>query len=169
MAYEPCELAWAAGFIDADGTITIKRMVGKPRKGHPTPNIQHSSLVQVGQRDYPQNRKALERLQAMFGGYINTYQSKLSGTMWTWGVVSSKAYECLLKIQPHLVVKKPNADLVIDFHKNKKFFKGGSYDPTTVEEMEWRERTWHQVRNLNHKGVLGKVNQDGFIKLLTQL
>lgn len=150
------DLAWAAGFIDADGTITIKRMLRKPIQGHPTPHIQYQALVQVGQRNYPNSRKAIEKLQTMFGGYVHPYQPKKGAEMLTWGVVSQKAFRVLELILPFLVLKKDNAEIVIDFHKNKELVKGGRDMKNCLSEDEtaWRQQCWIRVRELNKKGTL---------------
>jgi len=149
------DLAWAAGFIDADGTITIRRQVrATPRIGHPIVNIQHQALVQVGQRDYPEQRKSIEKLKNIFGGSISYGEPTLPGKnrMIVWRVASQKASDCLKQLYSYLVTKKLNADIVLEFHNNKVLSAGPVRVPP--EEMLRREQLWTKVHELNQKGVV---------------
>lgn len=159
MKNEPLDLAWAAGFIDADGTITIRRSAqSRPETGHPSISIQHQALVQVGQRDYPENRKAIEKLHSMFGGYRSKYKHSQEGRndMVTWGVASQKAVSCIEQILPYLVIKKLNGEIVLDFQRNKILSQGGPSSTRRLpqEELRRREDCWNRIRELNKKGVV---------------
>ena len=154
------DLAWAAGFIDADGVITIvRRAQARPQSGHPGINIQHQALIQVSQRDTPDREAPINKLVEMFGGYVNRHIVKpneiikRSHGMITWGVASKKAFHCLELIYPYLVLKKKQADVVMQFHSEKVLSVGGyRFDRRLKpEELEKREVFWNKIRELNKR------------------
>jgi len=65
------QIIWAAGFLDADGTLTIKRCRrGKDGKWNFLP------YISCGQVESNQSWKVLKRLKELFGGNICRWQSK---------------------------------------------------------------------------------------------
>jgi hypothetical protein len=154
--------AWAAGFIDADGTITIKRCRrGAEGKWNFLP------YISVGQVESNQSIKVLKLLKSMFGGNICRWESKQKWKMKdgresvypmnptvSWQVTSKAAVECIEKIEPHLVLKRANAILLKDF--NSKFFRGTAYRAhwLTDEDRAKREAYFFRMRALNNKGKL---------------
>ena len=102
-------LAWAAGFIDAEGCISIVR-----GQGRRSPN--HYVSIQVGNNDLP----PLQVLADMFGGTVKTRKT-LYGTSKThfswWSRSSGPALQAIADLSPYLVSKREEADLVVEFGK----------------------------------------------------
>jgi len=156
------KIIWAAGFIDADGTITIKRYrEGKQRKWSFSPHIS------CGQVESNQSWKVLKILKELFGGNIYRWESKqrfrtdkgyttiypMRPTV-SWQVTSKAAVECINKLKPYLVLKRANGELLSEF--TEKFFRGTEYRAhwLTDDERSHREDYFYKMRALNGKGKL---------------
>lgn len=152
--------AWAAGFIDADGTITIKRQRhGREKKFNYVP------YIAVSQKDCIRGNLAVNLLKEMFKGNIYkwtaTQNMKLfDGTTITaykrnntvnWQTTSTASIECLKKILPYLVAKKRQGALL------KKFYDdcnrtGHRHKHLTEEELDIRAKYFSEMRVFNEKG-----------------
>jgi hypothetical protein len=101
--------AWAAGFIDGEGCITIRHARGR----------YYQVLVTVGQSG-PTGKAGLDRLSCLFGGSVRQAPARKLGQYldaWTWGIVSLQADACLRRIRPFLVVKAAEADIALQFRQ----------------------------------------------------
>lgn len=155
-------IIWAAGFIDGEGTITIKRVrrsrstMGKKCDGQVH---YYQAYISCAQSDKPLARKAILKLQTLFGGSIMGY--KQTGQRWDtvqWTVVSNDALKCVKSLLPFLVVKCPQARILIDFCSRIKrtgFLKGGhSNYRLSDEEINLRQKMFYKMREYNAKGRL---------------
>lgn len=98
------DLAWAAGFIDGEGCISIARQNSKTcRSGH-----RYTMKLVVSQK----RRPALDKLQAMFGG---TVKKPSSQDIWWWVVTAQQAKLALEAVFPYLVEKYDQAEVAIAF------------------------------------------------------
>ena len=108
------QLAWAAGFIDGDGFITIQN-----RKTKHKDKVYTGTYLRVGacQACLP----PLEKLQSLFGGSI---RPKNSGPnphgynrkpQWVWALSTQEAGSALEQLVPYLVNKKEVALLAMEF------------------------------------------------------
>lgn len=155
------KIIWAAGFIDADGTITIKRSRrGKHKKWN------FIAYIAVSQSDRKRGMKALNLLKDLFGGNIHhwtyAHNIKLAGGVETaykresvayWQVTSRAAANCMNQIFPYLVIKKDNGKVLQEFVN--KFFrprKGAKW--LTDEQRLEREKYFFKMRTFNVKGAL---------------
>lgn len=102
---------WCAGFFDGEGCISIAR-----QKKVKTEGYNYFLQISVGQKD----RKALEFLQETLGGKIS---EKPSIGVPYWYAAGKNAAAILEQLLPHLIVKKTQAILAIEFQKRR---KGGS-------------------------------------------
>ncbi len=93
------ELAWAAGFFDGEGSVSVVRRSPRGRYWYP--------LVQVGNRE----RSPIERFKEIVGaGFIYT---RHQDGFHMWGAASRKAEKVLLQIIPYLVNKRKQAELAL--------------------------------------------------------
>lgn len=140
--------AWAAGFIDGEGTITLKRF----RSKYTTRGIHYQPYVSLGQATHEGHEAGVQKLQDLFGGSISRWASKAPRLQTvSWCVVSRQAVECLKKVRSYLVVKKKHADLLFRYYETvgkRKAYK------VTDEEMAKREAIWTEIRSMNQKGKL---------------
>lgn len=134
--------AWAAGLLDADGTITIKRQKHGNR-------YNYISLIQLSQVDTEKGRKNTARLQELFGGGRILLKRK-SNSVWTWQTTSRNAAECIRKILPYMVGKKAQAELLDAFVE--KFFVDQKFHHLTDKERNARESFFRKMRTLQEKG-----------------
>jgi hypothetical protein len=100
------EKAYLAGIIDGEGTITLSR---RHPDQTPSPNvsISNSSL------------QMLKWVKRHFGGWISkkrTYKAHHRQT-YVWGITHNKAIDLLKLIEKHLIIKKPQARLILSKYK----------------------------------------------------
>ena|SRR3990167_370631 len=141
--------AWAAGFIDGEGTITLKRT----KAPSSATKIHYQPYVALGQANHVGHYEAVRLLKELFGGSIYEYHPKPPRVNHlTWRVVSQDAIKCLEKVRPYLKVKQRHADLIISYYqtagqKPKKY-------RLSEEEIKRRENIWEELRSINQKGKI---------------
>lgn len=133
-------LAWAAGFIDGDGFITIQtrnqRIKEKQYRGH---------YLRVG--CCQASEIPLKELQSLFGGTISVKNSGKSNynrkPQWLWQVSTQQAKEVLEQLLPYLVHKKKVAEIGLKFQESMGTIK--------VSEDVWnlREELKNQIQDIN--------------------
>jgi hypothetical protein len=105
------DLAWAAGFIDGEGCISvIKRKTGQSKAGRRYEY--HQLNINVPQID----KAPLDKLQKMFGGMVRA--NKAIGNRrpsFVWTIHSRIAYNTLIQLIPYLIVKQREAELALQF------------------------------------------------------
>lgn len=110
------QLAWAAGFMDGDGHITIQT-----RKTKHKDKTYTGMYLRVGACQA--HLTPLEKLQDLFGGSI---RPKNSGPnphgynrkqQWVWALSTEQAKNALEQMLPYLVHKKEVALLALEFQK----------------------------------------------------
>ncbi len=102
-------IAWAAGFVDGEGCITISTRVRSRNRRD------YGLSLYVGQVD----PKPLLMLREMFGGSVvrKSRQKFERRQMWMWRLTGRSAYAALLVIRPYLVVKADQADIAVEFQE----------------------------------------------------
>jgi hypothetical protein len=140
------QYAWAAGFMDGEGTITVKRY---KRNG----KIVYQPYVSASQADHPGHFEAIQKLQDMFGGSIAYYKAvPPRARIIAWCCVSRNAIEVIRMIRPYMRVKYRNADLLLKYYQDSG--KRPKNYRLSENELKARENTWIQMRLLNQKGKL---------------
>ncbi len=141
--------AYLAGFVDADGSISIKSE-GKKRP--------YVGCIQV----YNCNKEVIEMFFEEFGGGKFRYKktgknwNKNWRPCWEWQLRHQKAARAIEKIFPYLVIKKRQAELVLGLCKTKAENKG----PIS----RWQPERWKKLllkydglktecKSLNVRGV----------------
>lgn len=135
-------LAWAAGFMDGDGFITIQQrnqtINGKQYKGH---------YLRVGVCQA--SKTPLEEFQKLFGGTISIknsgpnkegYKRKVQ---YLWNVSTAQAAEVLEQLLPYLVHKKEVAMLGLEFQKTM------SNSKVTNDIWQKREELKLKIQTIN--------------------
>ena len=138
------QLAWAAGFIDGEGTISMYTKAHKPyRPGY-------SIRLSVVNTYLP----SLERLQVMFGGSIQPLHSeeRSYGENWKpsffWSCGAKATEAALTQLLPHLFVKRPQAELALEARS----LVGSKGEERSEKKIEQLESTLQRFRELNRKG-----------------
>ncbi len=136
-------LAWAAGFIDGDGHITVQRrnskVNGKQYKGH---------YLRVGACQA--SLAPLEELQKLFGGKISEKNSGLNREgynrkqQWMWNVSTSEAAEALKQLLPFLIHKRQVALMALQFQETM-----GTTKRVSEETFALRETLKESIASVN--------------------
>lgn len=109
------DLAWAAGFLDGEGCFTLSKQSGPT---HPSQRALHVSASQT-------RREPLDKLQGLFGGKVKEHsRTTEKGTViWVWilGQRSSVVQEFIPQVLPYLVVKKREAEILLEFAATVRF------------------------------------------------
>lgn len=138
------QIIWAAGFIDGEGTLTIKRY----RRGK---SISYQPYISCTQVNKPVNAEAIEELKTLFGGSIHKW--KVKNVKWanvtSWSVVSQDAKRCVNALLPYLRIKTRQARLILKFFDLKK-----EKHQLSQRERTERENLFYEMRKLNCKGKL---------------
>lgn len=142
-------IAWAAGFIDGEGTICISK--GKPSKNGVSPR--YNLVVQAGGT----RLEPLLRLQSLFGGSIHTHnynsRAKESWKPYSiWYISTLKAVSCLKRVLPYLTIKGEQASLGLDLQQLKVIRTHSKKVALTATELEAREALYQKLRVLNERG-----------------
>ena len=150
MMVKESDLAWLAGFIDGEGSITIAK-----RKRQKSINYNYDLQLRIINTD----KSLLDHCQSIIGkGEIKaplvakaTYKQS-----WSWSLWANSAKEALIKVSPYLVGKQMQAKLGIELQDNinmgKKLRPGGRYQSTPRNEIEIREHLFKEMKQLNKRG-----------------
>ncbi len=135
------DLAYAAGIIDGEGWIGIGRKGGK--------RLDSYCRVTVGNT----NEWLVKWLQVTFGGTISI--SNRNPAKWKrqyyWNLNEHETLDFLKVIYPYLRIKRPQAEIAIQFLENR--FKNGLIRSTISEkELAVEEATRIVMSSLNKKG-----------------
>ena len=130
------QYAWAAGFIDGEGTISIKRCFRYKKDG--SKYLYYQPFVSLSQAVVGGHEKGVIKMQELFNGSISNWHQKGTNpfrypTM-QWSVWSLDAQKCIEAIYPYLVIKKANADIIKEFFSTRIKFIGGSQKVKMTEE-----------------------------------
>lgn len=107
-------LAYAAGVIDSDGSIDIRRDTWALRHGIMC-QATFSERVTVRQIE-PQ---AVDLLKATFGGHRGTASNRHGQPLHHWQVVDRVAAAFLVDVLPYLRIKRRQADLCLELRRLK--------------------------------------------------
>ncbi len=136
-------LAWAAGFIDGDGFITIQT------RNQTVKDKQYTSqYLRVGACQAKLD--VLNELQSLFGGAI---REKNSGPnregynrkqQWVWNLSTQSAAEALKQMLPFLIHKKEVALLALEFQETM-----GTTSKTSDDIKVLRKLLQEKIKHLN--------------------
>lgn len=97
----PLAVAWAAGFLDGEGSLSLR--VSNRRPGQ----RRYRPLVEATQLD----RAPLELFCELFGGSIRS-----TGNAWRWTLANTGTIRAALtEMRPFLTVKAAEADVLLEF------------------------------------------------------
>lgn len=119
-------LPYMAGIVDGEGCITISR------RGQP---ILRLSMYA---------KEPLDIISAIFGGNVTLMNRKDRKPIWQLTYTSQSAIDVATILEPYLVVKKAEAQLVIGYYQNFASYKGGNH--TKIPQEEWDKRMYYYDR-----------------------
>ena len=153
-------IQWAAGLIDGEGCISIAKQARKDR-----PTAAYHLRITVTMVHLP----TLERLQKIIGGNIHVKRSYQNHrTAWVLTIYDKKALKALLRLIPHLVTKREEAEAALDFGSwNYTTYPKGGVPKELVMQRETLYRRLQELKRYEFPEsparlqVLQKANQDG--------
>lgn len=132
-------LAYVAGIIDGEGYISLKSN-GKYSDG----KKRYAIVIKVTNTD----QELINFLYLTFGGHTFhvTPRNPRHNESWIWEACSLKAYNVIKVILPYLRIKKPQAQLAIEYQERR--IKGH----TTFEKRLLDERDVLRMKSLQTRG-----------------
>ena len=147
---DECKLAYMAGLIDGEGSISI----GKARMWGAQKHDTYKLVLQV----YMSTEEPLNTIAEWFGGKVEIL--KIQHGRWgqtrpgrQWRANGRKAIDVMELVRPYLILKRPQADLAIDYFYYNEGTKGIGRTIPTDDVYEMREYFWWQMHKLNGKDV----------------
>lgn len=140
----PLECAYLAGFVDGEGHLSIRVRHGQYRSvsGHWSVYFQASNTAP----------EALHWIAGRFGGKV--YGTRHSTGRWKgcydWKIHCTQALHVLRLIEPFLITRRHQAQLIIQFQEHMAAQTGNRL--LTEEEIAWRESMRLQINALNYRG-----------------
>ena len=144
-------LYYLAGIIDTEGTIKITR------QGH---------YHQIGLVVDNTSEELINYLQYNYGGMTSgPHISKIEGNkdIFVWQCNGKGAIKIIKKIEPYLIIKQKQAELVIEAYKDAfehSYRGGGPNNRVPVRIINKREEYYQQMKKLNQVGKVKDEEQD---------
>lgn len=137
--------AYAAGLVDSDGCIQIKRHVVIEN----TNMYRYSLAILTNMCD----GEAIDYLKGVFGGnvfYTRNYSKDNSFRLpvFRWEITGKKAKEFLKRILPFLRIKKTQAQLAIRFQEHVDSIGFNKFKPLSGHEYKFREEVYNEMKRL---------------------
>lgn len=123
-------LAWAAGIIDGEGHIELKK--SRLKCG----NFGYSVAVIVVNT----SKIMLDVLSSLFGGDVKqmvSYSPLSKKPLWRWGLYGGNASDCLKLLLPHIVTKIDQVILIIKSRDYTRMHGGGHRTSEDSDGLEW--------------------------------
>jgi len=147
------ELAYTAGIVDGEGSISIRRNKDKAYRA----GFGYMISVDVANKE----EWLIKWLNFAHGGSTCLHRRKARWIernwqdYWSWQISGPQAAEFLRSILPHLNIKRPQAELAIKFQEEKevrKSHRSFRYHPKTEEELAREEAQVIVMQGMNQRG-----------------
>lgn len=148
--YAELDVAWAAGFFDGEGSISIRKTYSK-LKSQGTTRQTYGLYLRVAQVD----RSPLDKFTLIFGtGSVNKVRrDDPNRPMYhDWCAAGESAARILARMLPYLTVKRERALLGLEFQQitgRNRIGRGALTDG----ELDLRRQYWAKMRFLNLRQV----------------
>jgi len=136
--------AYLAGIIDGEGTVSLLR---KRSSETPSPNVSIANS----------NLPLLKWVKKNFGGCISTkrkYQPH-HRQAYAWCLTHDKALRLLFEIKEFLIIKRPQADLILREYKSTTV-RTGKYSPKMLKA---KMKLVAKVRKLNQREFMPPIKR----------
>lgn len=130
--------AWAAGFIDGEGYISLRRAA-----------TSYAPLIVVSQAS---DRTSLDKLVRTLGGTVRMATRRTATgrevNIWNWQSAAQMRRHLPLLIE-HMTVKRPQAELLLEYvNRMSVRSKGSALRPLNPAALAWRENVHAQLAAL---------------------
>lgn len=137
------DLAWAAGFLDGDGCVSLNTRYGSP-------------LISATQC----NVVPLTALVGLFGGNITRHDDNRKATFqpsFRWRLHAAQTVAACRELLPYLRSKRRQAEIVIEWAETRVPQPEKSHNPLAKWRRDARNVLLSEIRGLNKKGVSGQT------------
>lgn len=124
--------AYTAAIIDGEGCIFIQKAAPKGRRKSPC----HTLQLTVGNYD----SRLTAWLQEQYGGFVTVYKGHHKHTFYQWHVSGLLAQIVLERVRPWMIVKRTQADVAIEFQRERAPQNGGSGKVLSDALVNYREQ-----------------------------
>jgi len=100
------KIAWAAGFVDGEGCITIQKSYAPSKQGWHAMSL----MMRVTQK----RRQPLDALASLFGGSAEPMKSR---PYFDWTISAVQTANALREMLPYLILKRDQAELALEFYE----------------------------------------------------
>jgi len=128
------KLAWAAGFIDGEGYVTIERRTRFSKRTNEN-TLYHSLKLGVN-HVHP---APIDELVGLFGGNVR-YDAKVKGNRkprYSWTLPPRLSKEVIIQIMPYLRNKKNVASLALEFQGLMEVNTTKQLSNEAIEKRDW--------------------------------
>lgn len=146
--------AYIAGIVDGEGCLMMRRISPKSKcmqkKGSCYKNPKYMPMFCIGMVE-----KVIPDLIQKLTGKSKVREERVQGrrSIWRFALSGSKVLvEFLENVYPYLIVKKPQADIVLDFYRNIETPKNRKLGLAS-HELQRREDLYQKIRKLNSVGA----------------
>lgn len=148
---------YLAGILDGEGTLRINKM--KPNPKFHIAHTRYTAGMSVGMVD----KEPIDLLAKHLGGSVCIERAPSEGRrpIYRWAVSGRKSvFRALCLVLPYLRVKRPQAEILLDFILN---YVDMRHQPKEVRRRELlrREELYHKMRELNAVGAAATTERDG--------
>jgi len=131
------QLAYAAGLFDGEGCVSINKVTAK---GYKKPGFQLRASISMT------DERMMMQFQEWFYGGCQYRTRPRAKDYWMWVVVARGARDFLTKVEPYLVIKKPQALVGIEFQN----YRDNNQSQNKTQEYWDREfELYEQIRRGN--------------------
>lgn len=121
------DYAWAAGFFDGEGSITIHQ---------PSAERSHRFAIMIGNTRI----EPLLKMSKLFGGRVTSYRVELGKQpAWKWSRAGKSAIPALQAMLPYLVNKRVEAELALEFIATIRL-RSNRWEPLRDDEIALRDK-----------------------------
>lgn len=137
------DIAYAAGFVDGEGTIRVERAYG------PSPGRLYRAYVEVSQV----TPGPLNMMMDRWGGhlYLRPRKNPNHRPIFRWQIADRKAIDFVTELRPYLIVKAAQADVLIALGEIKR--ANAARRPYTAEELANQAALYLRATELNRRGA----------------
>jgi hypothetical protein len=166
VIYDPLKLAYMAGIVDCEGSLCIYRVNPAKYNRYQSPNFRSVLNISntkkelfdwIEQHFANMNHKSKKHKRSIFkkNGVHERY-------IYEWVVQGIRLVDLCTQLLPYLVLKKRQAELILQFRATYTQKGFGAHTPLDPETMAIREDIRIEMCRLNAKGFL-KADFEHFV------
>jgi hypothetical protein len=148
------ELAYAAGIVDGEGTIGVTEVSpshepGDRKRRRKSPSFRAYIGVVMCDPEIP------TLMAELFGGTVHTYPARKVGhsPQTHWRIAGERAASACESLLPYLRLKRPQAQLVIDFMSDPRCRFAHTNRGVPLADITHRRQYVIESKHLNQRGV----------------